>query len=156
MILRDWYLGLPARDRRAVTIGAPIGAVLLVAGLVVALAFSVSASRERVARKSADLAWLQSVAPRVQSLPAGVNANEALAVVVDRTAREAGLGQALTGATPRDNGALEVRFEGAQFDAVVAWMTRLQQELGVTIGGAVIDRTEAIGVVNVTLTLSRG
>lgn len=156
MKLREWYRGLSERDRKIVAWGGPIGAVLLLGGGLFALELGVNRAELRVQRRQADLAWLQSVAPRVQSLPAGVSANESLAQLVDRTAREAGLQQSLTGATPRDDGGLEVKFDGAQFDAMVAWLTRLQQELGVTIQGATVDRAEAAGAVNASLTLRRG
>jgi general secretion pathway protein M len=153
---REWYRGLSERDRKIVAWGGPIGAVLLLGGGLFALEAGVNRAELRVQRRQADLAWLQSVAPRVQSLPAGVSANESLAQLVDRTAREAGLQQSLTGATPRDDGGLEVKFDGAQFDAMVAWLTRLQQELGVTIQGATVDRADAAGAVNASLTLRRG
>jgi general secretion pathway protein M len=156
MNLREWYRGLSERDRKIVAWGGPIGAVLLLAGALLALEVGVNRAEVRVQRRQADLAWLHQVAPRVQSLPAGVSANESLAQLVDRTAREAGLQQSLTGATPRDDGGLEVKFDGAQFDALVAWLTRLQQELGVSIQGATVDRAEAAGAVNASLTLRRG
>lgn len=156
MSLRDWYLGLSERDRRTVAWGAPIAGVLLVITLLFGLASAVHKAEARVGHKAADLAWLQAVAPRVQALPAGGNPGEPLSVLVDRTAREAGLGQAITGAVPHEDGGLEVHFEGAQFDAVVAWLTRLQQELGVTIQAAALNRGETAGSVNASLTLRRG
>ena len=72
---------------------------------------------------------------------------------MDRTARDAGLAGALSGADPAGNGGLRVRFEGASFDAMVIWLSRVQQERGLAVESASIDGTATEGLVNVSLVL---
>src|SRR5688500_8941320 len=104
----DWFKGLNARERMLIAGGGIL--VLLVAVYFFALApfyKAVNTSAERVAKKEADLAWMRSVAAEVAAGGQGgpVATGESFIRLVDRTARECGVGSALTGQTPRgDNG----------------------------------------------------
>jgi type II secretory pathway component PulM len=74
-------------------------------------------------------------------------------VLVDRTARAAGLGGALRDQSPTGQG-VRLRIEGASFDVVVAWLGTLQSQYGVAIQAAMINGVSP-GVVNANLTLTR-
>lgn len=158
---KDWFAGLNSRERISVLVGAVL--VLLTAIYVLALGpfySSVAARAERVERKQADLAWMRSVAPEVQALGASVPvsagpSSESLVVLVDRTAREAGLGTALTGQTPNGQTGIRVRMEGASFDRVVTWLGNLQTAQGVSVESAQFDRTGTPGQVNASIVLNR-
>ncbi|MGH8257162.1 MAG: type II secretion system protein GspM, partial [Steroidobacteraceae bacterium] len=103
-----------------------------------------------------DLAWLRSMAPQLAgALPAHAAAplHESLVVLVDRTARDAGIGKALVGSQPSGDGGLNVRFEGAPFDAMVAWLSQLGERYGVRADSATIDAAKAAGTVDATLVL---
>ena len=152
MNVSDWYRSLAGRDRRTVLIGGIVAAVLLLAGGLWKLESATSAARERVASKTADLAWMQAAAPRLRSMPAA-RSDESLPLLVDRTARDAGLAAALSGTEPSGSGALRVRFQGASFDALAVWLTRLQQERGVVVESASVEGGEAEGLVNASLVL---
>lgn len=141
------------------------GAVLLLLALTYVLALSpfyaaVDARARRVTDKQGDLAWLQASVGEVQTLTAAspqlsAPSDESLVVLIDRTAREASLGNSLTGQTPSGNSGIRVRLEMAPFDTVVQWLGTLQQQHGIDIETATIDRAGATGVVNATLTLIR-
>jgi general secretion pathway protein M len=79
---------------------------------------------------------------------------ESLVVVVDRTAREAGLGTALRDQSPSGNSGLRLRLEAAPFDTLVTWLANLQQQHGVGIEAATIDAAGP-GLVNATLSLTQ-
>jgi general secretion pathway protein M len=79
---------------------------------------------------------------------------ESLVVLVDRTAREAGLGTSLRDQSPDGNSGLRLRIEGASFDTLVTWLASLQQQHGVSIEAANIDAA-APGLVNATLSLKQ-
>jgi general secretion pathway protein M len=137
--------------------------VLLTAIYLLALGpfyHAVATRAERVERKEADLAWMRSVASEVQVLGASrpVSAgpsNESLVVLVDRTAREAGLGTALTGQTPDGQSGIRVRMEGAAFDIVMTWLGNLQLNQAVSVESAQFDRTATPGQVNASIVLNR-
>ncbi len=158
MNVRAWLDGLQERERRLVYVAAGFGAIALLY-LVLVLPFQTVNQRaqQRVERKQVDLAWMREVAPRVAqaagSAPAGAS-GESLVVLVDRTAREAGLGDSLRDQSPDQNKSLRLRLEGVPFDAMIAWLASLQTQYGVSVEAAAVDGTGP-GLVNASLTLSR-
>ena len=75
-------------------------------------------------------------------------------MLVDRTAREAGLGAALRDQSPNGPSGLRLRLEAASFDTLIEWLGRLQERHGVDIEAANFDATGNPGLVNASLTLS--
>jgi type II secretory pathway component PulM len=148
----DWYRALTERDRKTVLYGGIAAVILLLVGGLWGLEAATGQAEERLATKQGDLAWMQAVTPRLQAMPAA-RPDEPLPVFVDRTARDAGIAEALAGSDPSGNGGLRVRFEGASFDAVVMWLARLQQERGLVVESASIDGTATEGVVNASLVI---
>jgi type II secretory pathway component PulM len=152
MNLRDWYAGLAERDQRFVLWGGSAAAVLVLAGLIWQLGTSVSAAEERVERRRQDLAWIESVTPRLQAAPAA-RPGEPLTIAVDRMAREGGLADKLASVEPASTGALRARFTGASFDALTLLLARLQKERGVVTESASVSATDEPGLVDATLVL---
>jgi type II secretory pathway component PulM len=144
------------REQRLVKFGG-IGAVLiLIFGVLIPLDSSVSKARARVIQKQTDLIWMRGVAPVLAaSGPARQQggSGESLIVIVDRSARESGLGKALAGSEPSGPGGIQVRMEKASFDAMVAWLSRLSQQSGIGVDGASIDTTGTPGIVNAAIVL---
>jgi type II secretory pathway component PulM len=158
MNAREWLANLSPRERNLVYAAAGLASLLLLY-LVLVLPFQASGARlqKRVAQKTVDLAWMREVAPQVMAA-AGATARqggESLVVLVDRTARDAGLGTALRDQSPNGENGLRLRLEAASFDALVAWLAGLQQMHGVAIEAATFDAA-APGLVNATLTLTQG
>ena len=159
--LKDWYYGLKPRERMIISGGAVL--VVLTAIYVLALApfySSVSTLAENVETKKADLAYMRSVAGELQALNAtqpmvATPTGESLVVLVDRTAREAGLSSALTGQTPNGENGIRVRLESAAFDMAVMWLGNLELSHAVAIESATFDRTSTPGLVNISLVLNR-
>ena len=148
---------LSERDRRMLVIGGAIVAVLLLY-VVIQLDSSVSSAHKRIKKKQDDLAWIQTAAPEIAA--AGpintAGGGESLLVIVDRSAREAGLGTALAGSEPAGPGGLSVRLQKAPFDNLISWLARLSQQNGVRIDSASIDTAGAPGLVNAAIVLHMG
>jgi general secretion pathway protein M len=149
---------LSPREQRVVLLGGVAAVVLLVLAVVVPLQRSVSAGAQRIERKRDDLAWLRSMGPQLAgALPARTTAtaplHESLVVLVDRTARDAGIGKALVGSQPSGDNGLNVRLEEAPFDAMVAWLSQLGERYGVRADSATIDAAKSAGTVDATLVL---
>jgi general secretion pathway protein M len=156
MNVRDWFDNLNERERNLVYVaGALVGVALVY--LVLVLPFQASGKKmsARVAQKTADLAWMQASAPQAMAA-AGVaqagGGGDSLVVLVDRTAREAGLGTSLRDQSPDGNNGLRLRIEGASFDTLITWLATLQQQYGVSIESATVGAA-APGLVNATLSL---
>ncbi len=153
--LRSWQ-ALSGRERRTLLIGGGIALVLFCLAVVLPLDRSVARLSHRVARKQADLAWMRTVAPELSAAgPAPSSAGEPLIVLVNESARQAGLGGALADSAPSGNGGLRVQLRQAPFDALVGWLARLQQRYGVQVQSARIDGTAATGVVDASFVLGK-
>ena len=151
---RQWLQQLAPRERRFVTIGVAVAAVLLLGGGAWRLHHAVEAGERRVAAKAADLGWMQAMAPAVQAAPAAAD-SESLPLLIDRTARDAGLAASLAGSEPAGPSGVRVQFRAASFDAIVAWIAALQDQHRLTVGSASIERVESDGLVNATILLQR-
>ncbi len=142
------------RERRMVMICVVIAVLVLVLGVILPLDRSVAQARQRVVRKTGDLAWMRGVAPELAAAgPAVAVSKESLLVVVDRSAREASLGTSLAGSEPSGNGGLRVRLEKAPFDTLVAWLARLSEQNGIRVDSATIDNSGKPGMVNAAVVL---
>jgi type II secretory pathway component PulM len=147
---------LSERERRLVMICSGIAVLVLIFGVLLPLDRSVSQARARITQKQADLSWMRSVEPELAAAPTTLavnNTGESLIVVIDRSAREAGLGSSLAGSDPSGPGGLQVRLEKASFDAIVAWLARLSQQNGIQVEGATIDNAGTPGLVNAAIVL---
>lgn len=159
--LRDKFSALKPRERVVIIGGAIL--VLVTAVYVLALAplySAVNAQAKRVAQKEGDLAWLRSVSGEVAVLSAASPSrpgpsNESMVVLIDRAARECGLGSSLTGQTPNGDRGIRVRLESAEFDKLMVCLGTLQQVHSVDVESATIDRTAKPGLVNANLVLTR-
>ncbi len=148
---------LSPRERRLLLIGAVAAVAILIFGMLIPLDRSVGLAQQRLAKKRADLSWMQSVAPQIALLPPAAAANgESLLVIVDRSARESGLASALSGSEPGSPGSLSVRLEKAPFDALMGWLARLGQQNGVTVDSAVMEKSGTPGLVNANIVLHTG
>jgi len=147
---------LSPRERRLLLLGAAAAIAILIFGILVPLDRGVAHAQERLAKKRADLSWMQSVAPQVALLPPPSSNGESLLVIIDRSARESGLASALSGSEPGSSGTLSVRLEKAPFDVLVGWLARLAQQNGVTVDSAIIEKSGTPGLVNANIVLHTG
>jgi general secretion pathway protein M len=149
-----WYAGLQEREQRVLVIGGVTVAVLiLVFGLLMPLQGTVSGLNRRNAIKREDLAWMQVNQAEIGSTVVPEDRGEAPMVLVDRTAGEAGLTDALRGTAPSGNG-VRVQLEAAAFDAMVRWLAELDEKHGLAIESMTLDRTARPGLVNASITFT--
>jgi len=154
--LKTWYEGLQQRERLMVTAGAAVlGALILVAGVLLPLQSAVSDAVRRAESRREDLAWMRMNAAEVQTGGTTLYADtgEAPVVIVDRVGREAGLGSALKGTQPSGNG-VRVQLEAAPFDTLIRWLATLDQRYGLAIDSITVDRAARPGVVNANITFA--
>ena len=158
--IRQWLDGLAPRERNLVYVAAALLGIAIVYFAIVVPVTSAAQHREaRIAQKTSDLAWMRQVAPQAMAAAAagsGMASDESLVVLVDRTARESGIGSSIRDQTPAGQNGLQLRLEGAPFDLLMAWLANLQQQHGVRVDGAIIGATSAPGLVNANLTLAHG
>jgi general secretion pathway protein M len=156
--LQQYIQKLSARERTILLGGTVIALILLITAIVLPLQRSVSATEARIKQKRDDLVWLRSVAPQLGTLQNArrPSLNESLVVLIDRTARESGLAQALVGSQPSGDGGLNVRLEKLPFDTLIGWLSQLHQQYGVRVDSATVDSANEVGTVTATLVLHAG
>jgi general secretion pathway protein M len=155
--LRAWYAGLERREQRVVTVGGiTVAALILVFGILLPLQGSVSSLRRHNAVKREDLAWMRVHAPEIRAHGGEVpsDGGEAPVVVVSRTAREAGLTDALRNTAPNGTG-VHVQLDAASFDGLLPWLATLDEHHGLAIESITVDRTAHPGLVNASITFAQ-
>jgi general secretion pathway protein M len=158
--LKEWFASLQARERIAVSVAAVLVSAMVIYVLGLAPFYrAVNAMENDLAERKADLAWMMSNADNVRMLVASrpqlAPTGESLVLLVDRTAREAGLADSLTNQTPTGPDGIKVNLQEATFDNMMVWLNGLQMTQGVTIQSANINRASKPGLVNVSLELIR-
>ena len=156
--LSNWYSRQNERDQRVLFWGGIAAGVMVLALILLPLQRNLSKARARVAQQQADLAWMRQAAPTLAAAGPGPAAaatqpGESLVVLIDRSARESGLAQALTGSQPAANGAMTVRMENADFNLLIGWMSRLVAQHDLRVESASITGNGTAGLVNAAVQL---
>jgi type II secretory pathway component PulM len=153
----NWYSRQNERDQRVLRWGSIAAGVIALALILLPLQRNLSQVRARVTQQQADLAWMRQMAPTLAAAGPGpaaaAPAGESLVVLIDRSARESGLAQALTGSQPAANGAMTVRMEGADFNLLIGWMSRLVAQHDLRVETASITGSGTAGMVNASVQL---
>jgi general secretion pathway protein M len=151
------YESLAVRDQRILRIGAVAMLLIALVWIFLPLHRNLGAARERLVTAQADLEWMRSVAPTLAAAgpgPVAQSGGESLVVLIDTSARESGLAQALTGSEPVPGGAMRVRLEAADFNLFTAWLARLGSQHGVRVeSSSVTAQAGKPGVVNASVQL---
>ena len=157
--MNAWLASLSHRDRRTLQVGAVvIGVALLWAFGWYPLAQSRARLAAQVATAEANLAWMRGAAAQVKGLRANGGdvfdrAGKSLLALADASAREAGLGAALTRAEPVDGARVNVWFERANFDQLAGWLELMASRYGVGVEELSIERGEGVGLVDARVAL---
>jgi len=156
--MRDWFDSLAPRERLIVAAGGALVVLVLFWAIVLApLSLKVSQLSDRVEAKRSTLAWMSAAAAEIAAageVAAGAgDPDQSLVVVIDRTARQSGLGQTITRNQPVGEDGIRVRMEGAGFDTVTRWLSQLQTAHGLSLEAATFERGSVNGTVTASITL---
>lgn len=158
--MKERWEALAPRERRLIQLAATIIGIVLAWYLIYSpLANSRARLESTVIGLRQDLAQLR---PQVDAiLERRVTGQEQMAprpgrsllAMADSSARDAGLGGALKRVEPIGERSVRVWMDGADFDAMAAWLEKLAREEGVAIDEWSVDRALVPGVVNARMTL---
>jgi general secretion pathway protein M len=154
--LSEWFYGLQPRERLIVAAGAAIAVLIVFWGLVVsplrAEAARLQASVDRNQRLLVDVVRIQGEQPSTSVVDRSTR-DQPLAYLVSSTVGKYGLEPPRT----RANGpsGVDVTWQNASFDAIVAWLVALHDSHGVEVETASITPARQPGFVNATLLLRR-
>lgn len=151
-----WYARQSARDQRILVIGGVTAAVILVLWLALLPQQAVQRAKADVTTQRELLQYMRQVGPSLAAAGPGGDVQsigESFVVFIDRTAREHGLAEALTGSPPAGNGAYRVTLEGADFNLLLTWLHQMSTRYGVQVESASFNATGAPGKVNASAQL---
>jgi type II secretory pathway component PulM len=154
--LGDWYAKQTPRDQQVLVIGGVVVGVVLLGLLALLPQQALTRARDNLASQQELLGYMRQVGPTLAAVGPGTAVQpigESFVVFIDRTAREHGLAEALTGSPPAGNGAFRVTLENADFNLLVTWMHQLATRHGVQVEAASFNRTAAPGKVNASVQL---
>lgn len=163
--MKTWWTGLSPRERWLVGGGSVLAAIFLLYALLWRPFHNrLGELRQTVAAQRRDLAWMQQATVEIKQLGAGAGpptpnraaGQPSLLTLVDQTARTAGLGGAMKRIEPQGDDKLRVQFEQVGFDLLIRWLSGLEQDHGVILVNATIDRQADNGRVDARLILQGG
>ncbi|MBF0470007.1 MAG: type II secretion system protein M [Gammaproteobacteria bacterium] len=157
--MRAFWLRLQLREQ--ILLGSGGGVVLL---LILYLQFWEPMQRERsdledrLQRARQEVSWMQIAASEVQQLhraaPGEAEGGDgSLLSLIDRTARQQGLAEAIKRIQPEGEG-VQIWFEDAPYRLLAQWLEGLSRQQ-VEIEAAVIDKSERAGRVKARLVVRR-
>ncbi len=162
--MKAWWDSLQPRERRTLALGGLAVLVMLAFFLVWRpLHQRVDALDQRVVQQRETLNWMREAAAEVLAYrgqsPAGPDpadlGGEALYSLADRSARQAGLGDALQRVEPAGEGRVRVTLEQASFDELLNWLQRLERDFAIAVDPVSLRRGDSPGRVNGQLVLRR-
>ena len=156
--MKEIFDRLSERDRLLLT-------VVLTAGLIVIMIIGWQSFAGRVERmhdvlssQQMTLAYMKQAARQVRQLrgkvPVHAAAGQSLMALLDSTARQSGLHNAVKRVDPEGQNKVRLRLEEAVFDDMMRWLESLSNTYGISVENITIDRLDSIGLVNVRLTLA--
>lgn len=154
--LAGWYARQSRRDQGVLLFGAIIVALVLLVWLALLPQRAAERARADVVSQQQLLDYMRQVGPTLAAAGPGGELQpigESFVVFVDRTAREHGLGEALTGSPPTGNGAYRVTFENADFNLMLTWVHQVSTRYGVRVEAANVNGIAAPGKVNASVQL---
>ncbi|HEX7047504.1 MAG TPA: type II secretion system protein M [Gammaproteobacteria bacterium] len=157
-LLQRFY-ALEARERQFL-IGGAIALVIIIFFLAVVqpLVQYRESVAEDVTRQRALVSWMQGAVDVLRKrgpAEAAVDTSGSLLALADTSARAAGLANAMRRIQQEGDDAVRMRLESASFDALILWLDTLQNRYGVIASEMTVDRADAAGRVNASITLTR-
>jgi general secretion pathway protein M len=154
--IMNWYATQSPRDQRALQIVGVVVVLFLLAAIFWPLHRGLDEAIAQRDKQQTDLEWMRSVGPLIAAAgpgPVAVTTPESLVVLIDRSARESGLGQSLTGTQPAPGGSMRVQLEQADFNLLTGWISRLSSQHGVRVESASLTSGNGPGIVNASVQL---
>ena len=157
--MKEWFDSLDPRERKVVTIGA----IMLLLLSVYFLAWEPFSSKLDKLRKSSvanerTLSWMKQTSLEVKRLQRNSGgpknlSGQSLLGLIDKTAKQHKLADAIKRVQPDGKTKALVRLESASFNNMILWLEQLQLRQGIEIVSSDIERQEQPGLVNARLIL---
>ena len=157
--MRNILSSLDAQQRSLVIAGSVVLGVVIFA--LIWGSFIKDVERlETIVTEQRDLElWMQQSAKEALQLrgitpdTGGVSGNKSLLALVDETAKQSRLGQAMKRVEPEGQDKVRIQLDDALFDDMTQWLEKLETSYNIRVERISIDKQDRAGFVNVRLTL---
>lgn len=159
--MKNWFLSLAPRERLLVAAAAAVTvAAVFFLAVWEPLHKGAEQLEERIVRERDQAAWIAAIAAEAETLRATGRgqvkaAGDSLLSVIDRSSRNAGLGDAVQRIQPEGDNRAAVTLEGSGFNALLVWLRTLEQTYGVSVAALTVSRGEQPGTIQARMTLRR-
>lgn len=155
--MKEYLDRLSERDKLLLMLTTAVGIILVLVIGWHSFAGRVDRMHQVLSSQQATLAYMKQAARQVRQLrgkaPAHSDAGQSLMALLDSTARQSGLHDAVKRVDPEGQDKVRLRLEQAVFDDMMRWLESLSRTYGITVENVTIDRLDSIGLVNARLTL---
>jgi type II secretory pathway component PulM len=151
-----WFARQSVRDQLILKVGTLVLAVVLLLLLVLLPQRALGRASDTIDDQKQLLDYMRQVGPALAAAGPGTAVqpiSESFVVFIDRTAREHGLAEALTGSPAAGNGAFRVSLENADFNLMLTWLHQLAMRHGVRVESASVNGSAEPGRVNASVQL---
>ncbi len=158
--LNTWYSSLPGRDKNLL--------LITIALLVSTLFYLVVWEPLHQGREQAQLklksqqeiyAWMQNASVEVRSLKGAgtrtASSNQPIALILENSAKISGLKQHINKIESSGNSGANAQIDSASFDQMLVWLNTLEQQHGVTVTTATIERNDQPGTISARLSFEK-
>ena len=159
-ILNTWYSSLPGRDRNLL--------IAMLAFLSVTLFYLIvwepvhesrDLQQQQLKSQQEIYAWMQSAASEAKALKGSgtrkVASNQPITLILETSANISGLKQQINKIESSGKTGAQVKIDSASFDQLLVWLNTLEQQHGVIITTASIERNDQPGTVSARLSFEK-
>ncbi len=145
--MRDYWQNLQPREQLILLIGAVLLTLTLLYLLLEPFWQKTQLLQQQVGNQQIDLRWMEQAAVVLKGLRSAgqpqTTQSEPLLTVVDRTAKQQGLAEAIERIQPEGK-RVQIRLKAAEFDAILRWIDLLNQQYGLLVDSLVLERQELV------------
>lgn len=158
--MKDWYMKLSSRERIMVLSASSVTGIFIFYILLwQPVADSYAKTKNNVAMAETTISWMKNAATEINQLRGGTTLAERpqgkqfVLGLVDKTAKNAGLGSVLKRVQPEGDSGVKIWFESAPFDEIINWLDTIQSEHGLVVNEINVEETDTTGLVNIRVSL---
>jgi general secretion pathway protein M len=159
-ILNIWYNALPMRDRNLLIAALALVFITLFYLLVWEPVHQARDQQQQQLKAQRDIyAWMQSAAGEAGALKASgsrkATSNQPIALILESSAAISGLKQQISKIESSGKTGAQVKIDSASFDQLLVWLNTLEQQHGVSISSASIERNDLPGTISARLSFEK-
>ncbi|MCK5002001.1 MAG: type II secretion system protein M [Gammaproteobacteria bacterium] len=155
-----WYSSLPTRDRNLLIATVTLIVITLFYLLVWEPIHQGRDQQQQKFKSQQDIySWMQSASRELQTLKRSgtrkVSSKQPISLIIENSAKISGLKQYINKIESSGKNGARVKIDSASFDQLLVWLNTLEQQHGVTVTTASIERNDKTGTISARLSFEK-